>query len=569
MPLIQLSEEKRRWSQRLCIASLAAMSLTACGGGSGGDDNTDANASSESQEDQTAPQVSLVNPANNATDVTSTTIPSVTFNEDMLSTSIDGTAFSIESDDSPVDITVTFDGEINQANLQPNFGLGLLRTYTATITQQVADLVGNTLEAEYSWSFTTGDGSWQTPVSISGNADTIYSPQVSVNAQGQKVAIWLTRNNRVGDLWASIYDVNTGWSQPERVDDADGNSGSANIVLTADGNALAVWHQTDENYYTIWSNRYDAETGWQEPNPIATTYEENASAPEIALDSQGNAVATWHQRYEDRYRVAAARYDSESGWGEALLIDNDTTEHAYGPKIGMDQNGNAILVWYGFDGTRHNIYSNRYDIDNGWTDPITINVPNNNANHPHVTVNDEGEAMAVWYQADSTNTSRTMVWTARYSPETGWSASEIISSNTDDNGVDTPKIALDNQGNALAIWTQNDGVRRDIWSSYFQANNGWQAPNLLENLNTGSAYGPTLSMDSNGNAMAMWVYDNDGIEEIMAARYRLDQGWQEASNIDSDELGSSKQPQVTINPQGVATAVWAQSDTKIWTAQFE
>ncbi|GLQ33068.1 Ig-like domain-containing protein [Litoribrevibacter albus] len=560
MPFIQYSGDTNRWRFRTCLIALATTGLTACGGGS--------SSGSDIQSDQSTPEVSLVSPANNATDVDTSTIPSATFNEDMLGTSIDTSTITLESSGTPVDISVIFDGATNQVSLQPTIGLGPLQTYTATIKQPVADLSGNTLANEYSWSFTTEDGSWQAPTSLSGEAEAIYIPMISANSRGQKLAIWLARNDGEGDLWASMYDVNTGWSQPEQVDDSAGNSGSANIVLTDDGDALAVWYQTDGSYYTIWTNHYDADTGWQGPQAIPTTYEDHASSPELVMDTQGNAIATWRQRYENRQRIAAARYDSENGWGAVTIIDNNMSEHGYEPKIDMDQEGNAIVVWHGFDGTRNNIYSNRYVVDNGWIDPIIINAPGSNAYAPQVSVNTAGEAMAVWYQDDLDGLSRDMIWAARYTPENAWLPAETISENENNSSVDYPIISVDNQGNALVIWTQYRDSEGDVWSRYYQANNGWQTPTQLENI-TGNAYGSSLSMDNNGNAMAMWIYDNEDVTEIMASRFTREHGWQEAINIDSDELGSSKQPIIKLDTQGVGTAIWAQSDAKIWSAQFK
>lgn len=47
-------------------------------------------------------------------------------------------------------------------------------------------------------------------------------------------------------------------------------------------------------------------------------------------------------------------------WGIAALIETDNAGTAAGPQLAFDTNGNALAVWYQSDGTRSNIWSNRF-----------------------------------------------------------------------------------------------------------------------------------------------------------------------------------------------------------------
>jgi len=48
-------------------------------------------------------------------------------------------------------------------------------------------------------------------------------------------------------------------------------------------------------------------------------------------------------------------------WGTAQLIETDDAGEALRPQIAVDGSGNAIAVWQQFDGTRNNIWANRFD----------------------------------------------------------------------------------------------------------------------------------------------------------------------------------------------------------------
>ncbi len=51
----------------------------------------------------------------------------------------------------------------------------------------------------------------------------------------------------------------------------------------------------------------------------------------------------------------------DGDWGTAELIETDNAGSAYDPQIAFDSSGNAIAVWKQNDGTRENIYANRFD----------------------------------------------------------------------------------------------------------------------------------------------------------------------------------------------------------------
>ena len=51
-------------------------------------------------------------------------------------------------------------------------------------------------------------------------------------------------------------------------------------------------------------------------------------------------------------------------------------------------------------------------------------------------------------------------------PGTGWGTPELIE-NADAGDAFSPRIAVDPQGNAVAVWKQSDGVRDNIWANRF------------------------------------------------------------------------------------------------------
>lgn len=106
----------------------------------------------------------------------------------------------------------------------------------------------------------------------------------------------------------------------------------------------------------------DASRGktWGTAQLIETDNAGEAEHPRIAIDTAGNALAVWDQSDGTRYNIWANRYTAGSGWGTAQLIETNNAGEAYAPQIAIDTAGNALAVWQQSDGTRDNIWANRY-----------------------------------------------------------------------------------------------------------------------------------------------------------------------------------------------------------------
>jgi hypothetical protein len=175
-----------------------------------------------------------------------------------------------------------------------------------------------------------------------------------------------------------------------------------------------VWNQSDGTTPPrISANRYVNGTGWGTAELIETGLSYAAFPPQIAFDTGGNAIAVWNQSDGTSfYSIAANRYVNGTGWGTAELIETGNAGPAYNPQIAFDAIGNAITVWYQYDGTRNNIWANRYTRGTGWGAAVLIETDNaGDAYSPQIAFDASGNAIAVWYQSDGTGSH---IWANRY-----------------------------------------------------------------------------------------------------------------------------------------------------------
>lgn len=114
--------------------------------------------------DATPPTASNPYPADGALGVPINTSITVDFSEDIVAASVYAAscALHLSGDTTPVAGTVIYIAFPPRAVINPATDLAPNANYTVTITTEIADLAGNTMAADYTWSFTTSATAAQT-----------------------------------------------------------------------------------------------------------------------------------------------------------------------------------------------------------------------------------------------------------------------------------------------------------------------------------------------------------------------------------------------------------------------
>jgi len=535
--------------------------LAACGGKSGGNNN--------STSDTVAPTVSSVTPVNGATAVTLNTTVTATFNEDIFGVSVDSTSFSLAAN-SNVSGTVSFDGSTNIATFTPDSDLDLMANYTATLTTGITDLYGNALVNDYSWSFTTADGSWGTAEVAENDATNSFdTPSVVLEDNGDAIVVWRSYSPSY-DIWANRYVAGSGWGTPELIETNANNAYSPQIAGDANGNAIAVWQQSDGTKVSIWANRYVAGSGWGTAELIETDDAGDASFPHIVFDGSGNAIAVWTQSDGTNVNTVTNRYTAGSGWGSAGIIDSENLGFVDDTWIAASKNGDAIAMWRQYDGSHFNMWANRYDAANGNWDGAE-KIENMDAGHTYdarIAMDSSGNATAVFTYSDIPYF---RIYANRYVAGSGWTGTVPIDTGTEDCVL--PWATMDDNGNAQVIW-QCSGT--SIWANRYTAGSGWGTPESIDNQTgfLGEEWAQ-LAGDTHGNAIAIWIQDDGTAGSLWANRYVAGSGWKGAERIENDDTNyvyNYGVSSLAINGRGQAMAVWRQIDgskDSIWVNRFQ
>jgi hypothetical protein len=340
-------------------------------------------------------------------------------------------------------------------------------------------------------------------------------PRLAMDANGNAIAVWEIRdvndaNSRiVANRFVAGTGAGSGWGTPVPLKPVGQSTNNYQIAINASGNAMAVWQQFDGTRNNIRASRFltgtDLGAGWSAAQPLETTDGE-ALYPHVVLAASGHASAVWLQLVDADYYMLASRFDPIVGWGSPSAI---SPPDALGlPKLALDAVGNAIAIWFqsSIDGAQ--VWTNRFSADQ-WGTAAPLDTTNNSNYEPQIAMASNGVATAVWAARvqPSGGMAYTVIRASRTSSAIGpWSSPVPLNASGTDANDAQPQVATDAHGNAVVMWQQRDASSvRQLWASrYLASSTAWSSPEQLDKT-TGIVSDSKVAMDANGNAIAVWT----------------------------------------------------------------
>ncbi|MGB8330113.1 MAG: hypothetical protein WCE62_08280, partial [Polyangiales bacterium] len=147
------------------------------------------------------------------------------------------------------------------------------------------------------------------------------------------------------------------WGTAERIHD----EGTDPDVAAGSGrDVVATWSQFDG----VWSSRYTSTNGWGTA-VLIRAWPAELGPTTVVMDGGGNALAVWSMFYASS-NIYADESNTRGQWGSSRCIDDNSGE-AFDPRLAVSVDGRAVAVWVQSDGTRDDIWSNRYTRADGWS----------------------------------------------------------------------------------------------------------------------------------------------------------------------------------------------------------
>jgi hypothetical protein len=205
-----------------------------------------------------------------------------------------------------------------------------------------------------------------------------------------------------------------------------------------------------------------------------------------------------------------------SGIWQAPVDLSAVGQGAETPQVAVDPQGNAVAVWRRFNGMNFIVQGAARPAGSGvWQVPVDLSVAGQSAYSPDVALDPQGNAVAVWNRSNGTN--NIVQGAVRPAGSGVWQAPVDLS--VAGQSAFSPQVAFDPQGNAVAVWERSNGTNFIVQGAVGPAGSGvWQAPVDLSAVGQ-NAESPQVAFDRQGNAVAVWERFNGTNFIVQGAGY--------------------------------------------------
>ncbi len=186
----------------------------------------------------------------------------------------------------------------------------------------------------------------------------------------------------------------------------------------------------------------------------------------------------------------------------------------------------------------------------GWQPPVRLSAAEGAADAPRVAVDPEGNATAVWTKHRGSSRTR-LQSSVRRKGGTWQKPVDIGEISVDSHGGSaSPLVGVDARGNAAAAWTNVTEDQGIVQSAMRPAGRGWQPPVVLSRPNHRSG-ATRVTFDARGNVVVVWADDTD--LRVRSATRRVNGTWKAPVDIfDANTSGGG----LAVSPRGSEMIRW-------------
>lgn len=363
---------------------------------------------------------------------------------------------------------------------------------------------------------------------------------IAADGKGNVYAVWQDYDiySQFDYRWSvhlSVHPKGGTWQAEEMVATVFDYSPSPSPAVAADnfGNAHILWRDQDDSgadgvYYCLRASQGSCDTRMKVSDGSVFDWYSDEGGPDIAVDSFNTAHAVWADSRKGNSDIFYSQRLPGESWSKNVQINDDTgSARQFAPAIAAGPDGSVYAVWVDQRYDNPDIFFSFRPPEGSWTENVKVNDEFATAwpsqSEPDLAVDRFGNAYAMWI--DGRNLGLSDVFFS-FRPSGGtWSPNVQVDSEAGTAQQHSPKIAVDGNGYAYAIWTDRRYIQTDIYSSVRSPTGEWGV-NIKVNDDLEWAYqdSPALTVDALGNIYAIWRDTREGNNQIYSS-FRVENPW--------------------------------------------
>lgn len=352
-------------------------------------------------------------------------------------------------------------------------------------------------------------------------------------------------------LFSSLYAEQ--WSEPEILSLTGQNATSPQIAIDPQGNAIAIWNRFDEKHMVIQASIKPIGKEWQKKPHNLSLPGQHAFNAQLVIDKIGNVTVAW-QRFNGHHHVIEASTKPIGGrWQSKPDQLSTPNQDASVPQLAVDSYGNVIVVWQISDGNSSIIQSSVKSTKGTWQKrPSNLSLSQYDSKNPQIVIDSHGLATVVWQASNGT---AEVIQSATKPFQNKWQSPQSISKEKVNNS--NPQICIDPFDNLTVVWNEFNGTYGSIQSVSKLANKNWQKNSQMLSIPGKNTFSPQVASNTLGDVTAVWeAFDEKKIKSIHTSTKRLGEAWQNTPDCISFIPDHCVTPQIAIDLNNNVTVVW-------------
>lgn len=295
--------------------------------------------------------------------------------------------------------------------------------------------------------------------------------------------------------------------------------------------------------------------------PTRLSRDFNPSA-NIVMNEAGQAAATWLAGDG----LWSATRSSVSPWSarEAIAIRERTDEIGtdfFNPRLAIDRSGTVFVAWLNRIFSRATgtfsaeIVVRQRDPEGRWGPRRTLGLAYTGIVEPSLALDDDGNAIVLWSISNGTEGT---LWAAHFDRQQGWGDTRRIALDPAWGAITRCCLAIAPDGRAVAVWYVNDSNQNRIRAFHYDRGGGWRQADDFAPPGR-DARMPAVAAGRNGEFTAAWV-ERTGATARLWSNYFDGVRWASPERMPSTDTTSVLFPEVAMDDRGNTLAIWTESD---------
>jgi hypothetical protein len=300
-----------------------------------------------------------------------------------------------------------------------------------------------------------------------------------------------------------------------------------------------------------------------------------------AMDAEGRSVTVWLDRRGTSQHLRLQRHDAAGlPYGEPIQVNNTPIVGSYAyPQVAMSADGAFTVVWTQTEswlGGMPHVFRRSFNrLGQALTYEQRVDPPGTpEAGSAQVAMRSDGSHSIVWLSYPGSG--QRALYIAGFDPNgMPLGTPQLVASGTSTTQLSWPRLAMDDAGNALVVWSENrNGAMEEVWMRRRLANGTFAPIARVNSLAPSTVPRPDLAMDAAGNAVVVWRQYNRSLGLRIVGQRVLPGGTLAGSEFllaarESYPKEEPAHPNVAMARQtGDFAGVWRRADGQIYVRHF-